>query len=120
MNWSRRLRESGRRENTGPCALPAPHSGGLPTVTVPRQNPPKAGDRTTLVRMLVMMSVVVRATDKRGNNGKGMKANSFAWTLQGLITNTLGRLPHLSRKTLFKHTREAARSLWVWSPRPLE
>ena len=45
MNWSRRLRESGRRENTGPCALPALHSGGLPTMTAPRPNSPKAEEQ---------------------------------------------------------------------------
>lgn len=36
---------------------------GLPTVTALSQPLPKQGSRTTLVRMLVMTSVAVRATD---------------------------------------------------------
>ena len=46
MNWTRRLRESGRRENTGPSARPALHSWGLPTMTAPPPTPPKAGEQS--------------------------------------------------------------------------
>ena len=100
----------------GPSARPALHSRGLPTVTAPPPTPPKAGEQSYSGEDAGDNECSSRSNRQKRSNGKGMKANSFAWTLQRLITNTLGRLPHLSRKTLSKHTREAARSLWVWSP----